>query len=196
MGHVIGLLGGVASGKSTVASLLRKAGWLVLDADIVARDVVEQPEVAAALAKRFGNDVLAPDGSLYRAVLARRAFRDSASTEALNAIVHPAVRQQLGAELRSAGDRDVALDVPLLLGSPLAQHVQTWVFIETDEERRDTRSAARDWEPDERARREAQQASLAEKRARADHILENNGTIDDLGAQVDALLHAWAQTNT
>lgn len=196
MGHVIGLLGGVASGKSTVASLLQDAGWLVLDADIMARDVVGEPSVAAALAERFGHDLFASDGSLDRALLARRAFGDSASTEALNDIVHPAVRRKLLDDLQLAAGRNVALDVPLLLGSPLAEQVRTWVFVETDEARRDTRSAARDWAPEERARREALQASLAEKRSAADHILENNGSIDDLGAQVDALLHAWAQANT
>jgi len=192
MGQIIGLLGGVASGKSTVAKRLRAAGWLVLDADEVARQVVCEPAVAQALASRFGPDLFDEQGTLDRALLARKAFSSPSETEALNAIVHPAVRQRLLSQLERAGTRNVALDIPLLLESPLADRVDTWVFIASDEAQRERRAADRNWEPGERARREARQATLAEKRAAADHVLENNGTIDDLGAQVQALLRAWA----
>lgn len=196
MGQIIGLLGGVASGKSTVANLLAEAGWLVLDADEVARQVVCEPAVAKNLANRFGSDLFDSEGSLDRALLAARAFASPSETEALNAIVHPAVRQRLASQLEAAGSRNVALDIPLLLESPLAEHVDKWVFISSEETQRDRRAATRDWAPGERARREARQAALAEKRAAADHVLENNGTIDDLGAQVEALLRAWAATTS
>ncbi len=192
MGQIIGLLGGVASGKSTVANLLAEAGWLVLDADEVARQVVCEPAVTQALASRFGADLFDSEGSLDRALLADRAFSSPSETEALNAIVHPAVRQRLVAQLEAAGSRNVALDIPLLLESPLAERVDKWVFIASEAAQRDRRAATRDWAPGERARREALQAALTEKRAAADHVLENNGTIDDLGAQVQALLRAWA----
>ena len=196
MGQIIGLLGGVASGKSTVAKLLRDAGWLVLDADEVARQVVSEPAVAQALARRFGSDLFDGEGALDRALLATRAFSSPSETEALNAIVHPAVRLRLTSQLDEAGSRNVALDIPLLLESPLAERVDRWVFIATDEARRDRWAATRDWAPGERARREALQAALDEKQAAADHVLENNGTIDDLGAQVEALLRAWAATTS
>ncbi len=188
MGVVIGLLGGVASGKSTVARLMARRGVVPVDADALAREVVAEPEVLAALAERFGADVLDAEGRLDRALLADRAFSSDAATADLNALVHPAVRERIAAELDAAGDRPVVLDVPLLLDSPLADRVTHWVFLETTAAVRDARAADRDWAPDERARREARQAALAEKRAAADHVLENNGDIEDLGRRVDALL--------
>lgn len=188
MGEVIGLLGGVGSGKSTVAGLLARRGFTVLDADAEARAAAGRPEVLAALARRFGAGILAPDGSLDRARLAAAAFGDPAATADLNAIVHPVVRERLAAALQAAAGRDVVLDVPLLLESPLAERVTRWVFVEAPEEAREARVAGRGWDPGERARREARQADLAAKRARADHVLENRGSLEHLEAQVDALL--------
>lgn len=188
MGHVIGLLGGVAAGKSTVAACLARAGWLVLDADRLAREVVARPDVLAALEQRFGPTIRGPDGALDRPALAALAFADPGATADLNALVHPAVRAELEARLEAAGARPVVLDVPLLLESPLAGRVHTWVFVESPEAAREARARDRDWSPGERARREALQASLAAKRARADVVLENSGTIDDLERQVTALL--------
>jgi dephospho-CoA kinase len=188
MGLVIGLLGGVASGKSTVARLMERRGLVRVDADAIARRVVQQPAVLQALTERFGKDLLDGSGALDRALLAERAFSSASSTEALNALVHPAVRLQIQAELDAAVDRSVVLDVPLLLESPLAEAVTHWVFIESDAGRRDARAVGRDWGPDERRQREERQASLEDKRQAADHFLENNGDIDDLEARVDRLL--------
>lgn len=188
MGLVIGLLGGVACGKSTVASLLAKRGLVVLDADAEARAAVEDPEVLGRLVERFGASIRAPDGSLDRSALAAVAFADAAATADLNALVHPAVRAALLSRLKQAGDGHVVLDVPLLLESPLADMVDVWVYVAAEPAARDARAAQRGWKPDERERREARQASLQSKRAHADHVLENNGTIDDLEAQVDGLL--------
>lgn len=188
MGLVIGLLGGVASGKSTVARLMARRGLLHVDADAVAREVVEEPAVRAGIAARFGQDVFDSSGALDRALLADRAFSSESATQDLNQLTHPAVRARILRTLDVAGDRPVVLDVPLLLGSPLAPRVTHWVFLETDAEARDERAADRDWAPGERARREERQASLTEKRAAADHVLENKGKIDDLEERVDALL--------
>lgn len=188
MGAVIGLLGGVGSGKSTVAGLLARRGLRVLDADAEAREVTRLPEVRAALQRRFGADVLDASGALDRETLARRVFGDPAATADLNALVHPAVRARLAAALDAAAGQPVVLDVPLLLESPLAARVTCWVFVEAPEAIRDARVAARGWQADERTRREARQAGLAAKRARADHVLENSGSLAHLEAQVDALL--------
>ncbi|MGQ0552657.1 MAG: dephospho-CoA kinase [Planctomycetota bacterium] len=185
-------MGGVGSGKSAVAALLAKQGLLVLDADAEARAVVELPAVRAALQQRFGADIVGPDGLLDRPLLARRAFQDQASTADLNALVHPEVRRRLLAALAAAGTRSVVLDVPLLLesaaDSALAQAVTSWVFVESPEAQREARVAGRGWAAGERVRREARQASLADKRRRATHTLENSGSIEDLGRQVEALL--------
>jgi dephospho-CoA kinase len=188
MGVVIGILGGVGSGKSTLARILGERGLIVLDADQEARAATLQPDVLAAIAKRFGADLVSDDGSLDRAALADRAFADQASTEALNDIVHPEVRRRLAEQLAQAGSRAVVLDVPLLLESPLAGLVTIWVYLEAPEQLRDLRVATRGWADGERERRESRQMDLESKRSRADHILENSGTIDDLEAQVDALL--------
>lgn len=188
MGVAIGVLGGVGSGKSTLARLLGQRGLLVLDADAEARAATEQPDVLAALAERFGKDLIGADGSLDRPALAERAFSDEASTRDLNAIVHPETSRRLAERLKAAGDRAVVLDVPLLLESSLAGLVTLWVFLETSEELREQRIASRGWPEGERARRESRQIDLQSKRSRADHILENTGSIDDLERQVDALL--------
>ncbi len=186
--RVIGLLGGIGSGKSAVAAALGARGLLVLDADAEARAVVELPSVRAALLQRFGRDLLDDAGRLDRALLARRALADEPSTAALNAIVHPEVRRRLLAALDAAGDRHVVLDVPLLLESPLAERVDAWVYVEAPEAVREARCRARGWAEGERARREARQAGLHLKRARAGHVLENFGPIEDLGPRIDALL--------
>lgn len=188
MGMVIGLLGGVGSGKSTVARLLAQRGLVVLDADAEARAVTRLPEVREALARRFGADVLDGSGELDRGRLAQRAFGDAAATADLNALVHPRVRERLSRALDAAGDRPVVLDVPLLLESPLAARVTCWVFVEAPEAVRDERVAGRGWAPGERSRREARQADLQAKRAQAAHVLENSGALGHLEAQVDALL--------
>jgi dephospho-CoA kinase len=188
MGEVLGLLGGVGGGKSTVAQMMRRRGLLVLDADAEARAVVELPEVIAALARRFGREVLDGRGALDLAALASRAFADAAATADLNALVHPRVRERLLAALDAAGARPAVLDVPLLLESPLAARVTRWILIESPEETREARVAGRGWAPGERARREAHQADLAVKRRRADHVLENSGSLEHLEQQVDALL--------
>lgn len=188
MGEVIGLLGGVGSGKSTVAALLARRGFVLLDADAESRATVGRPEVLEALVRRFGRGILDAQGGLDRARLAAAAFDDPRATADLNAIVHPRVRERLAAALDAAGGADVVLDVPLLLESPLAERVTRWVFVEAPETARDARVAGRGWPPGERARREARQADLDVKRARARHVLENRGSLEHLEAQVDALL--------
>lgn len=190
MSKRLGLLGGVAAGKSAVARAMEARGLLRLDADAVAREVVAEPRVLAALSERFGPGILAPDGSLDRAALAASAFGSEADTAALNALVHPEVRRRLREQVAAAGERPLVLDVPLLLGSPLEDLVDTWIFVSSPEAAREERAAGRGWELGERARREARQADLAAKRARADHVLENHGTIEDLERSVDTLLQA------
>src|SRR5262249_36105825 len=141
MGEVLGLLGGVGGGKSTVARMLQRRGLLVLDADAEARAVVELPEVRQALGARLGADPVDSRGRPERAALAARAFKDPSATADLNALVHPRVRQSLLAKLDAAGRRPVVLDVPLLLESPLAARVTRWVLVESPEDLREERIA-------------------------------------------------------
>src|SRR5437867_4754241 len=179
---VIGLLGGIGSGKSAVAALFAEAGAEVVDADRLARDVLETPAKAAEVAARFGPAVSGLDGRIDRRALADLVFADPRALDQLNAIVHPPVRERILERVRRhraarAGappgggkppEPVLVLDVPLLAESPLRKECDLVVFIEASEEMRRARLEARGWAPGEMERREAHQAPLAEKRALAD----------------------------
>ncbi len=186
---VIGLLGGIAAGKSTVAGLFAARGFEVLDADQEARQVTDDPTVLRAIAARFGPD-LVPAGTLDRRALAAMVFADPAARRDLEAITHPAVRARLTAKLEAAlaAGRNVVLDVPLLLEGGLIARCDTCVFVDAAEATRRARARARGWDDEELLRRERTQAELAVKRARCTHTIATDGTLDDVRTQVDALL--------
>ncbi|MEW6745762.1 MAG: dephospho-CoA kinase [Planctomycetota bacterium] len=189
---VVGLLGGIGSGKSTVARELGRLGALVLDADALAREVTALPEVREEISRQFGPAVLDPDGSVNRARLADRVFADEASRRALNAIIHPRVRQRIRRALERAGHENptpvVVLDVPLLLESELNALVTCRIFVDTPEATRCERlRRERGWDPQELQRREATQAPLNEKRGRASYVLCNHGSLSELRREVEAL---------
>jgi dephospho-CoA kinase len=185
---VIGVLGGIASGKSAVARLLAGPQGIVLDADQVAREVIELPEVVDRLVAAFGPRILRSDGRPDREELAARVFSKPADRKLLESWIHPLIRERLRASLEQAiarGVPRVVLDVPLLLENEaehgLAAECDELVFVEADAARRDARAvAARGWQPGEVARREAAQHPLADKRARADHVIHNDGSLAEL----------------
>lgn len=193
---VIGLLGGIASGKSAVARLLAGERGVVIDADALAREELGSPEMRARLAASFGPGVLRPDGSPDREALARRVFASAADRARLEGWIHPRVRARIRAalaEARAAGRTPVVLDVPLLLENDaqhgLAGECDFLVFVEADARLRDRRAVERrGWSPGEVLRREGAQLPLAEKRARARHVIENEGDLDELAARVVRLL--------
>lgn len=185
---LVGLSGGVGSGKSTVAALLAAHGAVVIDADAVAREVVEPGTPGfAAVVSRFGDAVVA-DGRLDRAALAGIVFADERARADLNAIVHPLVGARTAELTAAAGpDRVVVYDVPLLVESGLAHGFDAVVMVLADADVRLRRLAGRGMSEGDARARMAAQASDDERRAVADEIIENNGTIDDLAAAVDAL---------
>jgi dephospho-CoA kinase len=196
---VIGLLGGIGSGKSAVAALFAEAGAEVVDADRLAREVLETPARAAEVAARFGPSVSAPDGRIDRQALADRVFADPALLEALNAIIHPPVRERILERVRAhrggrAGRRAGApepvlvLDVPLLAESPLRKECDLLVFVALGEEQRRARLERRGWAPGEVERREARQTPLAEKRAMADFEIDNSGPLEATRLEVARVL--------
>lgn len=187
---VIGLLGGIAAGKSAVAGLFAEAGFRHVDADALARRVVEEPDVREAILARFGSGVFSADGLLDRAALARAIFADARARADLEGITHPAIRARILAALAAAREAgvDVVLDAPLLLEGGLIEHCQASVFIASGAGTREARARARGWEDGELARREAAQASLAEKRARARWVIDNDGPLDATRAQVQAII--------
>jgi len=190
---VIGITGGVAAGKSAVASMFAARGLRHVDADAHARAVSAEPAVLAALAAEFGPAVV-PDGALDRAAMARIAFADSAARARLEAILHPRIRAAVLKELAAAKAEgsSVLLDAPLLLENGLDAVCDCIVFVAASLATRATRAAARGWDAAELARREAAQKPLAEKAARADHVLDNDGPLAATERQVRDLLDQLA----
>lgn len=186
----VGLTGGIGAGKSTVAGMLADRGALVVDADVLAREVVAPgtPGLAAVVSE-FGPQVLAEDGGLDRARLGRLVFADPAARERLNAIVHPLVAQRF-AELVDAAPADAVVvhDVPLLVENGLADRYDLVVVVEAPADQRVGRLAeSRRMGEDEARSRMAAQADDDQRRAVAGVVLVNDGDRDRLVRQVDAL---------
>ncbi|NVI90968.1 dephospho-CoA kinase [Actinomadura sp. BRA 177] len=186
----VGLTGGIGSGKSEVSARLDERGAMIIDADKIAREVVEPgtPGLAAVVAE-FGVDVLLPDGAMDREKVGKIVFADPDRLAALNAIVHPLVGARMQ-ELMDAAPADavVVYDVPLLAENGLAPMYDEVVVVDAPEETQLDRLVARRGMPEEDARaRMAAQASREDRRAVATHIIDNSGTLDDLKTQVDAL---------
>jgi dephospho-CoA kinase len=186
---VIGLTGGIGSGKSTVSALLAAKGAVVVDADAIVQDV-QRPgtPVFDAMVERFGPGVVAADGTLDRAAVADVVFTDPAALADLNAIVHPAVGAEILTRMEALGATDevVVLDVPLLVESKNAYPVAGLVVVDVDPEvavRRLVEHRAMR-EDDVRARM-SRQATREQRLARADRVIDNSGSVDDLPAQVD-----------
>jgi dephospho-CoA kinase len=186
------LLGGVASGKSTVAELLVKRGAVLLDADRMAHAVLEQADVAAQVAEAFGAGVKDDHGRVDRKRLAEVVFRDPAKLKKLEALVHPhviaSILTRLSELAQPAGrERKVAiLDVPLAGEAGLMESVDLRVFVEASEETRRRRAREnRSWSPGELERREARQLPIAEKRAKADVVVRNDGDVAEAEQDVE-----------
>lgn len=175
---MVGLTGGIGAGKSTVTSVLAEAGAVVVDADRIAREVVEPgtPGLAMLVAE-FGEDILEPDGSLDRGALAERAFVDADRTAALNAITHPLIGERTAELFASAGgDSIVVHDMPLLAESGLAPGYHLVIVVDTPAEIRLSRLVEQRGMSEEDARaRMSRQASDEERRAVADVLLDNAG---------------------
>lgn len=193
---VIGVLGGIASGKSRVARAVAGPAGLVIDADALAREVLESVELRAELLAAFGPGCLRPDGSLDREALARRVFASPAERARLEAFTHPRIRARIRALLDDARSRRlprVVLDVPLLLENELrhglVEECHELLFVESDPVERERRAvASRGWSEGEVARREALQMPLDRKRARAHFVIDNRGSQAELDAAVQRYL--------
>jgi dephospho-CoA kinase len=189
----IGLTGGIGSGKSTVAARLAQLGAVVIDSDQVARDVVAvgSPGLARVV-ERFGEGVLAPDGSLDRPRLGQLVFSDPAALADLNAITHPLIRarsEALSVEAGASGAAAVVQDIPLLVENKLAAGFDKVIVVEAPLQLRLSRLAGRGLDAETARARIAAQASDEQRRAVADVVLDNSGSVAELTAQVDA---AWA----
>ena len=191
----IGLTGSIGSGKSTVAALLVERGAVLLDADAIVREI-QQPgtPVFTAMVEHWGDDIVADDGTLNRQAVADRVFGDVDELAALNAIVHPAVADEMTRRRKALASTDatVILDIPLLVESGhegLAGIIVVDVDPELAVERLMTHRGFT--ETDARGRI-ARQASRTDRLARADVVVDNSGSLNDLVAQVD-LVQAWLE---
>ncbi len=191
--RLFGLTGGVATGKSTVAARFRERGLSVIDADVVAREVVLPNSAGlAAVVDAFGESVLSEDGSLDRKKLADRVFGDDVARRRLNGILHPRIgarTAELAAELGARGETLACYEATLLVENGLAEGFRPLVVVVSDEAAQVRRAMARDGadEASVRARIRAQMPGI-EKAKLADYVIENAGDKAALIARADAVL--------
>lgn len=189
----VGLTGGIGSGKSTVARMLADEGFPVVDADQIAREIMEPGSpVLAQVAEVFGEDLIDDTGALNRAELAKRAFSSTEQTEKLNALTHPAIRAESNRrfdEAEKAGARAVIYDMPLLVDLGLHHDMDITVVVDVDVDERVRRLVDKRGltEADARARI-AQQIDDDTRRAAADIVVDNNGPLEALAAQVEKVV--------
>jgi dephospho-CoA kinase len=183
----VGLTGGVASGKSTVSSMLRELGAVVIDADRLAREVVAPgTEGLAEIVAAFGDGVLTPEGELDRPAMGAIVFDDEEARRRLEAIIHPRVRRR-GAELEAAAGADTVVvhDIPLLAETGQADAFDAVVVVDVPVETQVRRMVElRGMSREEAEARIAAQASREDRLAVATHVIDNTGTLEDLRERV------------
>ena len=183
----VGLTGGVASGKSTVSGLLAELGAVVIDADQLAREVVERGTPGLAqVVEAFGEELLTPDGDLDRPAMGRLVFGDEEKRKRLEAIVHPLVFERY-AEIEGSAPADAVVvhDIPLLAESGRADTFDEVIVVDAPTELQVERTVRdRGWTEDEARSRIAAQATREQRLAVATIVIENSGTLDELRARV------------
>jgi dephospho-CoA kinase len=198
---VIGLVGGVAAGKSLVAAQFAQLGCAVVDADLIAHELLRKPAIRRAIKKRFGDAVMGASGEVNRQALAARAFARREDLRALEAIVHPETCRRIEAAvaksrrpvragvLARGRAAAVILDAPLILEKGLDKRCDYLVYIRVpDKIRRQRAGRKRGWAASEVARREASQISLKTKQKRADYIIDNSTSPEHTFEQVRTIL--------
>ena len=187
MTSLVGLTGGIGSGKSAVAELLAAKGAAIVDSDVIAREVVEPGTAGLAeIVERFGSEVLDGEGRLNRKALGAVVFNDTDARRDLEAIVHPAVRRRAAELTEAAPEGSVVVQViPLLVETGQQGRLDHVIVVDLSEEMQRQRIADRDG-PEQAEARIAAQASRKDRLAIADTVINNDGTREDLTAQVDA----------
>lgn len=196
---IIGLTGSIASGKSTVAKMLKERGYPIVDADVIARQVVEPGSpVLADIESVFGSDVIREDGTLHREKLGKKIFNDASLRQRLNSIMHPAIRKQMVSQKENylrEGYKTVIMDIPLLFESKLQSYVEKILVVSVTKEVQKERLMARNGLSEQEAdARISSQLDLAIKEQGADAVIHNNGTLEETEQQLDAILENWKST--
>lgn len=190
----IGLTGGIGSGKTTVATMLADAGFPVVDADQIGREIMQAGSpVLDQVASVFGADLLDGDGELNRAELARRAFSSAEHTAQLNGITHPAIRRESErrlAQLEAEGERAAVYDMPLLIELGLDENMDLTVVVDVDAEERVRRLVnSRGLDEADARNRIERQIDDETRRSHADVVIDNNGPLEALKPQVNELIN-------
>ncbi|HZN57706.1 MAG TPA: dephospho-CoA kinase [Planctomycetota bacterium] len=192
---IVGLLGGVGAGKSTVRRMLEDLGAKTVDADALAHDALESREVRSLLAGWLGSGYIGADGKVDRKAVASVVFASREKLVELESCVHPLVLSEIEKKVKDFEQTStkgvLVLDVPLLLSSPLASRCDALVFVEAGLGLRRSRVAARGWSDDELERREQLQPALEAKRSAAHHVIDNTGTLEWTRQQVARLYEGW-----
>ena len=193
---IIGLTGSIASGKSTVAKMIQSYNLPIVDADVVARQVVEPgTPTLKKIAEAFGDEVIAEDGSMDRAKVGSIIFHNEEMRKILNSIIHPAIREEMlrqRDEFMSYGEKNIFMDIPLLFESKLEHFVEKIIVVSVEEEVQLQRLMERNGFTEEDAKaRIATQIPVKEKEQLADAVIHNNGTLEDTAIQLQTILYEW-----
>lgn len=193
--YVVGLTGGIGSGKTTVANIFHELGVQSVDADLVAREVVMPGEPALdAIVQHFGQAILHPDGQLDRAALRARIFANEAEKQWLNQLLHPQIRQRLLQQLQSCTTSYALLIAPLLLENKLQIYTDRVLVVDIPEELQLSRTVQRDQVTPEQVRNIlSSQLARAERLAQADDILLNTIPVSELKPQIQQLHLSYQQ---
>lgn len=193
---IIGLTGSIASGKSTVAKMIQSYGLPIVDADLVARKVVEPgTPTLKKIAEAFGPEVMAQDGSMDRTKLGSIIFHNEEMRKTLNNIIHPAIREEMlrqRDEFMSYGEKNIFMDIPLLFESKLEHFVEKIIVVSVSKEVQLQRLMERNgFTENEANARIATQIPVKEKERLADAVIHNNGTLEDTAIQLQNILYEW-----
>lgn len=193
---IIGLTGSIASGKSTVSAMLAEKGYPIVDADKIARLVVEPgTPVIQKIKETFGEEVLQKDGALNREELGKRIFGHDKNRELLNAIIHPAIRAEMLHQKETHlanGANTIIMDIPLLFESKLQSFVEKIIVVTVNPTIQQERLMKRNgFTEDEAMSRIASQLPLSVKEDGADAVIDNNGSIEETARQLNEVLKRW-----
>lgn len=196
---IIGLTGSIATGKSTVANMLKERGIPVVDADEVARVVVEKGRPALQkIVEAFGEEVLLEDGTLNRPALGNIIFNDKEARDTLNAIMHPAIREEMESQKAyhiENREHIIIMDIPLLFENGLTETVDRVVVVTVDEGTQLKRLMERNHLTEEEAKARIQsQIAVQDKVKRADDVIDNSSTLKHTEEQVMKMIERWKET--
>ncbi len=196
--EIIGVLGGVASGKSAVAKMFEQLGAMRLDADRVGHDVLEETDVVASSLNRWGEQIRDPQGGLDRRAIARLVFAPTPQAEEelrfLERLTHPHITEQLKRDIATAAEQGygaVVLDAAVMIKAGWDRLCNRMVFVDVPRVERERRARQRGWTAAQFAAREASQLPLALKRQRAQIVIDNSGTLEETFDQVRTVWSTW-----